>query len=113
MNAVLGMSEMLSDTDLNSEQLDYVDTIRYSGSHLLSLIDDILDFTKIESGSMKFTKEIVPLRQFLSEVVCISKYSKKSSLVQYRKKKRVEFDLQVADDVPEEVYGKLSITSLT
>ena len=107
MNAVLGMSEMLADTELNSEQLDYVETIRYSGSHLLSLIDDILDFTKIESGSMTFVDENIPLRKFLDEVICISKHSKKVSLDQLNVRKAVEFELEIADDVPENVVGNL------
>ena len=88
MNAVLGMAEMLVDTDLSTEQLDYVETIRFSGTHLLSLIDDILDFSKIESGSMKFVEENVSLRKFLEEVVCISKHSKKTSLTQNQSNKK-------------------------
>jgi signal transduction histidine kinase/CheY-like chemotaxis protein len=58
MNAVIGMTTLLRDTPLSSEQRDSVDTLQSSGEHLLTVINDILDFSKIESG--KLTLESVP-----------------------------------------------------
>ena len=52
MNAVIGFCEMLLDTDLNEEQLDYALTIGRSSDALLTLINDILDFSKVESGQL-------------------------------------------------------------
>jgi hypothetical protein len=52
MNAVLGMTGLMLETPLNSEQRDFVETIRISGDALLSLINEILDLSKLEAGEM-------------------------------------------------------------
>ena len=52
MNGVIGMTGLLLDTPLTSEQREYVETIRVSGSTLLTIINDVLDFSKLESGKM-------------------------------------------------------------
>jgi len=54
MNGVLGFTDMLLDTSLDDNQLDYAKTIKRSGDSLLSLINDILDFSKIEAGQLDF-----------------------------------------------------------
>jgi two-component system sensor histidine kinase/response regulator len=58
MNAILGMAELLSESQLNPEQTRYVDVFRKAGANLLTLINDILDLSKIESG--QFTLESIP-----------------------------------------------------
>jgi PAS domain S-box-containing protein len=60
MNGVLGMAHLLLDTELNEVQRDFVDTIRQSGDSLLTVINDILDFTKVEAGEIDL--EIVDFR---------------------------------------------------
>lgn len=54
MNAVIGFADMLLDTNLDEEQIDFVTTVKRSGESLLSLLNDILDFSKIEAGELDF-----------------------------------------------------------
>ncbi|MEP7155001.1 MAG: ATP-binding protein [Betaproteobacteria bacterium] len=61
LNGVLGMTSLLSETTLNDEQRDYIRLIRASGDTLLRLIDDVLDFSKIESGHMTLESVAIEL----------------------------------------------------
>jgi signal transduction histidine kinase/DNA-binding response OmpR family regulator len=69
MNGVLGMASLLNETDLDTEQREYSQTILHSGEALLNVINDILDFSKIESGKMELDPHVFNLRTCVEEVL--------------------------------------------
>ena len=69
LNGIIGMSSLLSESDLNHEQEDYVETIQHSGETLLSVINDILDFSKIEAGHMELEDRDFSLETCVEEVL--------------------------------------------
>ena len=69
MNAIIGFSGLLAETDLNEEQADFVQTISKAGAGLLVLINDILDLAKIEAGKLELEKIPFPLDDLLKSVV--------------------------------------------
>ncbi|WP_114764803.1 response regulator [Vibrio rhodolitus] len=71
LNGVIGISEVLSETQLSAAQRDYVDTIETSSQLLLSLINDILDFSKIESGMLLISHHSTSIREVIYDVAAI------------------------------------------
>jgi PAS domain S-box-containing protein len=69
MNAILGMSDMLWESDLDSEQRQYVEIFRRAGTHLLGLIDNILDLSRIESGHFEMERQQFRLEDVLDQVI--------------------------------------------
>ncbi|CAN6464708.1 unnamed protein product [Victoria cruziana] len=97
MNGVLGMLQMLMDTDLDETQLDYVKTAQASGKALISLINEVLDQAKIESGKLELEAVQFDLRAVLDDV--LSLFSGKSQ------DKGIELAVYVSDKVPEILIG--------
>ncbi len=84
MNAIIGMADLLVETDLSEEQRRYVNTYRYAGENLLGVINDILDLSKIESGQMELENISFNLRELLdrtSEIMAIQAHEKNIELV--------------------------------
>lgn len=97
MNGVIGMTQLLLDTPLSANQRELVEVIRQSGESLLVVINDILDYTKIESGQMEL--EWTPLR--LQDVI-----SNSMKLLSVKaQEKNVGIIHQPGTDVPPLIYG--------
>ena len=69
LNAIINLSEMLKDTALDERQQEYVDTLRSSSQTLMALINDVLDFSKIESGQLTFEDYPVSLIETIERSV--------------------------------------------
>ncbi|MBJ8194046.1 hybrid sensor histidine kinase/response regulator, partial [Bacillus cereus] len=68
MNGVIGMIDLLMETELQSDQQEYADIIRRSADALVAVINDILDFTKLESGKMEVEEYPFDLVSCIKEV---------------------------------------------
>lgn len=68
MNAVIGMTDLIMETKMSMEQKEYVRTIKIAGENLLSIINDVLDFSKLESGSMELNQTSFNLEELISDV---------------------------------------------
>ncbi len=100
LNGVIGMTGLLLDTDLTSEQREYAETVRSSGEVLLSLVNDILDFSKIEAGKLAIESFPLDLSQVVEEVV--------EMLAQEAEEKDIELVLQYAAGLPRRFMGDAS-----
>ncbi|GAP70232.1 protein containing PAS domain S-box [Bacteroidales bacterium 6E] len=68
MNAILGFADLLTYTLKDNKSLDYLNSLKISGKNLLSLINDILDLSKVEAGMLKISRDYVNYRQLLKEI---------------------------------------------
>jgi PAS domain S-box-containing protein len=100
MNAVIGMTSLLLDTTLTSEQRNFVETIRRSGDTLLTIINDILDFSKIEAGRMELENQPFVLRDCLEGALDL--------LAPKAAEKGLELACIVEANVPVAVFGDVA-----
>ena len=73
ISGIIGMSQLISKTDLNKKQENYMDNINFSANLLLSIVNDILDFSKMEAGKLELSKTDFDLKETILKVVNISK----------------------------------------
>lgn len=97
MNAVIGMTEMLCDTELDSKQRYYTQLIRESGNMLTSLFNDLLDFAKIESGKVKIASRPFLLRESMQEAML--------AIMPAALEKKLELILSVQPNLPKYIIS--------
>jgi len=100
LNGVIGMTGLLLDTNLTTQQREYVDTINVSGHALLSVINDVLDFSKIESGHIDLDNNLVDLSALINETLEIAS-------AQIRNK-RIELKKNINPNLPKFIKGDFS-----
>lgn len=69
LNAVIGMTSLLADTSLDEDQAEFVRTAKMGGENLLSVINDILDYSKIESGKLELEEQPFPIKEAIDDVL--------------------------------------------
>ena len=97
MNGILGMTELVLDSELTVEQRDGLGLVRLSAESLLTVINDVLDFSKIEAGKLDFETIPFDLRESLGEVM--------KALSFRAHQKGLELVYEVQPDVPEALLG--------
>ncbi|MBV6624988.1 MAG: response regulator [Rivularia sp. (in: Bacteria)] len=98
--AVIGMGDVLLNTDLTTQQEEFVETICNSGKALLEIINDILDFSKIESGKLEIEEEPFHLDSCIQEAI--------SLLLTKAKEKNLEIVFHKTSEIPQVIVGDIS-----
>ena len=97
MNGILGMAELLEGTALTTNQDDFVRTIHESGNNLLKILDDILDYSRIETGRIELAAEPFDLSLILTETLNDLRY--------HAEEKKLNLTNDLATDIPANVRG--------
>ncbi|WP_413575568.1 ATP-binding protein [Bdellovibrio sp. HCB290] len=97
LNGIIGMTKLFEQTPLNNRQLDYLETIKTSSTSLLSLINEILDLSKIESGKLQLEETNFELSSLVKSAVTIVEYSARL--------KGLTISTEISSQVPEFLKG--------
>ena len=97
MNAIMGMNRLALGTDVTPQQRDYLEKIERSARHLLGVIDDVLDVSKLEAGKVELEHGEVSLSRVLDDVATL--------LAGQCADKGLTLELSVAEEVPDRVVG--------
>ena len=97
LNGVIGMNNLLAQSDLQAEQRQYVDLVASSGRALLALVNDVLDYSRLQAQKLILEQVRFPLNRWLWEVVTPMRVTAEG--------KGLELILRASDDVPQEAVG--------
>jgi PAS domain S-box-containing protein len=97
MNAIIGMTDLVIDTDLNDEQKDYIETIKESSDSLLCLLNDILDFSKVEAGKLEMDVSDLELDTIADNVTKALSFRQEA--------KKLEISYTISPEVPTTLLG--------
>ncbi|MCH7345032.1 response regulator [Pelomonas sp. CA6] len=100
LNGILGMTQLLEQSELSAKQREQVHIVRRSGRHLLTLVNDILDLARIESGKLVLDAQPVVLREVVDDVCRL--------LGETARGKGLDFRLDLAPGLPERFMGDAS-----
>jgi PAS domain S-box-containing protein len=97
MNGIIGMTDILMETELSQEQIEFLQIIKLSGDNLLSIINDILDFSKIEAGKINLEKINFNLREKVDETIKMLSFQ--------AQKKGLHLKCEFIGDLPTSING--------
>lgn len=97
LNAILGMTQILRMKGVSKDLEEYVDTINQAGNNLLDLVNDVLDFARLEAGKLSLSYEILDLSQVVNQVV--------DGFTYQAKEKGLALIVNFADNIPRWVKG--------
>lgn len=97
LHGILGLSQLLMESEMSGQQLQWASAIQQAGEGLLAIINDILDLSKIEAGKVRIINEPLNIRQLVEEIRLL--------LQPTVAKKSLELKLQIAEDVPDALLG--------
>ena len=97
MNAIYGMAELLEETSRNSTEQEYVAVIKRSSENLLSIINEILDFSKVDSGKLEIIEEPYDFSEMLQDVVTIIEFRMRD--------KNLKLQLDLPNNLPRQLIG--------
>lgn len=97
LNEVIGITNLLYQADPREDQMEYIKTLRFSANHLLTLVNDILDFNKMEAGKIVFEKTEFDLANMIEDI--------KRSYSHRAQEKGISFNVEKSDNLPEALIG--------